>query len=81
MILLSNRGAVESRPVRERVAPLRGPTMMTRTFRVRGTVGSHPRFAKPDEKCLVGVPVSIPCDYSYSYRGRVLRNTGCIVGL
>ena len=31
--------------------------MMTRTFRVRGTVGSHPRFAKPGEKCLVGVPV------------------------
>ena len=29
---------------------------------------------------------SVPCaalasDYSYSYRGRVLRNTGCIVGL
>ena len=22
-----------------------------------------------------------PVDYSYSYRGRVLRNTGCIVGL
>ena len=32
--------------------------MMTRTFRVRGTGFSNPRFAKPDENCLVGVPVN-----------------------
>ena len=31
--------------------------MMTRTFRVRGTGVSNPRFAKLDENCLVGVPV------------------------
>ena len=49
----------EAFPIRQRAGrPLRGPTMMTRTFRVRGTGFSNPRFAKPDENCLVGVPVA-----------------------
>ena len=73
-----------SRPVRERVESHpyggRGPTMMTRTFRVRGTGFSNPRFAKPDENCLVGVPVPHHCAPStlsrlFTYNGILTSGT------